>query len=144
MQRSFHTSALRAFPRRPPARTAAEIPLALRDAASTEGITQEDFKLANLGIRARWSVDDIVENENESSSVGHLYLNQQRQHLHYLRLIEHEMPKLVGEHENQITKRRVCIWSDTRSQLFASHLFPRPQKHRLSSGPYLMAVKNTQ
>lgn len=50
------------------------------------------------GIRAQWSADDIVENENDSSSAGHLYLAQQRQNLHYLRLIEHEIPKLVGEY----------------------------------------------
>ncbi|KAF8481269.1 mitochondrial ribosomal subunit protein-domain-containing protein, partial [Russula ochroleuca] len=34
--------------------------------------------------------------DNDSSSAGHLYLAQQRQNLHYLRLIEHEMPKLVA------------------------------------------------
>jgi hypothetical protein len=104
--RPFHISATRAFPRHSPTRTAAEsateIPLALKDAASTEGITPEDFEQANLGIRAQWSLDDLADNENDTSSAGHLYLNQQRQNLHYLRLIEHEMPKLVGEHENKI------------------------------------------
>lgn len=32
----------------------------------------------------------------DSPSGGHLILREQRQVLHYLRLIEHEMPKLVG------------------------------------------------
>jgi hypothetical protein len=111
--RSFHISVSNAFPRRPPARTTAtEIPLALRDAASTEGITTKDFEQTNLGTRAQWSLDDIVDNEKDISSAGHVYLGQQRQNLHYLRLIEHEMPKLVGEHAFQA---RVCMWSDTQS-----------------------------
>ena len=51
-----------------------------------------------MPIRAPWSLDDIVENEGDSSSAGHLYLAQQRQNLQFFRLIEHEMPKLVGEY----------------------------------------------
>ena len=35
--------------------------------------------------------------DNDTASAGHLMLRQQRQVLYYLRLIEHEMPKLVGE-----------------------------------------------
>ena len=101
--RSFSTSSSRAFPRHPPARAAAQsdvdIPRALREAAEAEDITLEDFQEAQLGIRAQWSVDDLVEDENDSSSAGHLHLIQQRQNLFYLRLIEHEMPKLVGERE---------------------------------------------
>jgi hypothetical protein len=34
---------------------------------------------------------------NDTSSIGHEILEQQRQALHYLRLIEHEMPQLVGK-----------------------------------------------
>jgi hypothetical protein len=71
--------------------------MSLRQAAQTEDITSEDFREAHMHIRSQWSLDDIVENENDSSSVGHLYLAEQRQNLHYFRLIEHEMPKLVGE-----------------------------------------------
>jgi len=100
LARPFYASAPRAFPRHPPARAPAqndvEIPLALRDAAAAEGITTDDFSEVQRGIRAQWSMDDIVENENDASSAGHLYLLQQRQNLHYLRLIEHEMPKLVA------------------------------------------------
>ncbi|KAH9044812.1 mitochondrial ribosomal subunit protein-domain-containing protein [Lactarius pseudohatsudake] len=100
LTRPFCTSAPRAFPRHPSARAptqnGVEIPLAFRDAAAAEGITSDDFGEVQSGIRAQWSADDLVENENDASSAGHLYLLQQRQNLHYLRLIEHEMPKLVA------------------------------------------------
>ncbi|KAJ6621646.1 mitochondrial ribosomal subunit protein-domain-containing protein [Mycena sp. CBHHK59/15] len=35
-------------------------------------------------------------NDDDSASAGHLMLREQRQILYYLRLIEHEMPKLVA------------------------------------------------
>jgi small subunit ribosomal protein S35 len=35
--------------------------------------------------------------DDDTTSAGHLMLQGQRQVLYYLRLIEHEMPKLVGE-----------------------------------------------
>lgn len=44
--------------------------------------------------------DEEIENEddpNEGTSAGHLYLEKQRQTLHYLRLIEHDMPRLVRQ-----------------------------------------------
>jgi hypothetical protein len=111
--RSFSTSSFRAFPRQPPAKAAAQndvdIPRALRQAAETEGITLEDFREAQAGIRAEWSADDIVANENDASSAGHLYLMQQRQNLRYLRLIEHEMPKLVGERGVLIGASSDCL-----------------------------------
>jgi hypothetical protein len=96
LSRPFSTSLSRAFPRHLPTQSNGDIPRALKQAAQTEGVTPLDVKEANMGIRPQWSADDIVENENDSSSAGHLYLAQQRQNLHYLRLIEHEMPKLVG------------------------------------------------
>ncbi|KAI0068427.1 hypothetical protein BV25DRAFT_1793266 [Artomyces pyxidatus] len=34
--------------------------------------------------------------DDDATSAGHIYLQQQRQNLHYLRLIEHEMPQLVA------------------------------------------------
>jgi len=34
----------------------------------------------------------------DSPSVGHILLQDQRDVLHYMRLIEHEMPKLVGSY----------------------------------------------
>ncbi|KAI0274765.1 mitochondrial ribosomal subunit protein-domain-containing protein [Gloeopeniophorella convolvens] len=94
--RPFHSSAVRAFPRRAPAQSGPDIPLAVSDAAQLEDITPEDYRAAQLGTRAEYSADDLVENENDTTSAGHLYLLQQRQNLHYLRLIEHEMPKLVA------------------------------------------------
>lgn len=39
---------------------------------------------------------DIDFKEDDTTSIGHNMLRQQRQNLFYLRLIEHEMPKLVG------------------------------------------------
>ena len=42
------------------------------------------------------ALDDYYD-DNDTASAGHLMLQQQRQVLYYLRLIEHEMPKLVGE-----------------------------------------------
>lgn len=40
-------------------------------------------------------LEDDFDND-DTSSLGHLMLRDQRQTLHYLRLIEHQMPKLVG------------------------------------------------
>lgn len=43
--------------------------------------------------------EDILEGDfedDDTAGAGHLMLRQQRQVLYYLRLIEHEMPKLVG------------------------------------------------
>jgi hypothetical protein len=42
---------------------------------------------------------DILDDEyddDDTATAGHIMLQEQRQVLHYLRLIEHEMPKLVG------------------------------------------------
>lgn len=39
---------------------------------------------------------DLDFKNDDTTSVGHLMLRQQRQMLFYFRLIEHEMPKLVG------------------------------------------------
>lgn len=43
--------------------------------------------------------DDLREivKDDGTTSVGHIVLRNERQHLYYLRLIEHEMPKLVGK-----------------------------------------------
>ena len=37
------------------------------------------------------------ETEDDTTVAGHLMLRQHRQRLYHMRLIEHEMPKLVGE-----------------------------------------------
>lgn len=57
------------------------------DTTTMAGPTTEDV-LAGL---------ELDFEDDDTSSLGHLMLRQQRQTLHYLRLIEHEMPKLVGE-----------------------------------------------
>jgi small subunit ribosomal protein S35 len=51
----------------------------------------------------RFTVEDALAGleldfaDDDTSSLGHLMLREQRKLLYYLRLIEHEMPKLVGE-----------------------------------------------
>lgn len=142
--RPFSTSLSRAFPRHIPAGPTAQgdgdIPASLEQAAQTEGLTAEDFKEANEGKRVQWTLDDIVENDNDSSSAGHLYLAQQRQNLHYLRLIEHEMPKLVGE--CSLLARTFRLSDNPQTQPFANRSFLQRQKRRSLSGPCLMAVKS--
>jgi hypothetical protein len=142
--RPFSTSLSRAFPRKLPARATSQfdgdIPRSLRQAAQAEEITSEGFREAHAPIRAQWSLDDIVENDNDSTSIGHLYLDQQRQNLHYLRLIEHEMPKLVGECSpfhaslDHLTART--------PQPFANRSTLRRQKPHSLSGPCLIPAKS--
>ena len=42
--------------------------------AQTKDITSEDFREAHMPICPQWSLDDIVENNDDLSSTGHLYL----------------------------------------------------------------------
>ena len=42
------------------------------------------------------------ETEDDTTVAGHIMLRQQRQLLYHMRLIEHEMPKLVGEPTERI------------------------------------------
>lgn len=142
--RPFSTSLSRSFPRQLPAKGTSQfdgdIPMSLRQRAQTEGITSEDFREAQQSIPAQWSLDDIVENDNDPSSIGHLHLAQQRQNLHYLRLIEHDMPKLVGECKHF---SRVFGSSDRpTTQPFASRSTRQRQKPRSLSGPCLILVKS--
>ena len=46
--------------------------------------------------------------DKDTTSMGHVLLGQQRQLLHYLRLIEHEIPQLVGAYLSHVTRER-CI-----------------------------------
>jgi hypothetical protein len=48
------------------------------------------------GIRAYKDDPEVSFSRNEATAGGHMILRQQRQLLYYMRLIEHEMPKLVG------------------------------------------------
>lgn len=43
-----------------------------------------------------WEQIEEAPDVHDSPSVGHIILQQQRMLLHYMRLIEHEIPKLVG------------------------------------------------
>lgn len=46
-----------------------------------------------------YEAEDMLDydfDDDDTTSGGHLMLRQQRQTLYYLRLIEHELPKLVG------------------------------------------------
>jgi hypothetical protein len=52
-----------------------------------EPLTEEEFM-------------DLLEQDiedDDTTTLGHYLLQWEREHLRYLRLIEHEMPKLVGE-----------------------------------------------
>jgi hypothetical protein len=64
------------------------------------------FSESQNGRRTRSVLEDDMENlwdqleepadVADSPSSGHIYLQRQRELLNYMRLIEHEMPKLVG------------------------------------------------
>lgn len=59
-------------------------------------------------------LEDILEDPydgDDTVSAGHMMLQQQRETLHYLRLIEHEMPKLVGP--SCMIFRCLSFFSDT-------------------------------
>lgn len=55
----------------------------------TTSVLEDDME----EILEQW--DEFSEVE-DSPSAGHIILQEYRQNLHYFRLIEHEMPKLVG------------------------------------------------
>ena len=63
------------------------------------------------------SLDDIISEEDvmegvnqgdDTSAGGHMALRQMRQTLYYLRLIEHETPRLVGKYNDLIGQ--LDIW----------------------------------
>lgn len=56
----------------------------------TRSVLEDDYELLESHMM-------IPADVNDSPSSGHLILQQQRILLQYMRLIEHEMPKLVGE-----------------------------------------------
>ena len=72
--RHMHSSAVRTMPR-------------MTKATATRG---DDLVDALLDFKT-------PQTGNDTSSAGHMMLQQQRRMLYYLRLIEHEMPRLVGE-----------------------------------------------
>lgn len=64
----------------------------------TKSVLEEEFDADDLELL-------LTENETvaDSPSLGHEILQMQREVLHYMRLIEHEMPKLVGEYSGTCT-----------------------------------------
>jgi len=62
--------------------------MARRDNKETARARQVPFNLMDL---------EPSEEEDDTTVAGHMLLRQQRQLLYRMRLIEHEMPKLVGE-----------------------------------------------
>jgi hypothetical protein len=84
--RSFVTSPPIFHPRRAP-RIVQE--LEEEEGCRTSSVLEDDID----ELEEQW--DDTSEVE-DSPSGGHIMLQEYRQTLHYLRLIEHEMPKLVG------------------------------------------------
>ena len=62
--------------------------------------TVSDLKIAGSDIEGYDSLEDECLDDDgslDTSSAGHIRLQQQRRVLYYWRLIEHEMPNLVGE-----------------------------------------------
>lgn len=64
----------------------------------------------------------------DSPSSGHLILQEQRQLLHYMRLIEHEMPKLVGKNINwpRVFPQSLLVFSKRTENLL---LPQQPKNH---------------
>lgn len=62
--------------------------MARRDNKETEEARQVPFNLMDLEPSAE---------DDDTTVAGHILLRQHRQLLYRMRLIEHEMPKLVGE-----------------------------------------------
>ncbi|THH18926.1 hypothetical protein EW146_g2141 [Bondarzewia mesenterica] len=92
--RSLHSSRAVGYPRKPPAaprppRTAAGEAAIAEDLAEEVGMEMEP--------NTAWGIENLEDfQEDDTTAAGHIWLDQQRQTLHYLRLIEHEMPKLVA------------------------------------------------
>ncbi|KAI0320344.1 mitochondrial ribosomal subunit protein-domain-containing protein [Amylostereum chailletii] len=92
--RSFSSSSIRTYPRRSSAR-----PTAVTSPPSEEAIAEglAGDVATYKGGEPKWDLEAIQDFEDDDTTVaGHLWLQQQRHNLHYLRLIEHEMPKLVA------------------------------------------------
>lgn len=70
----------------------------LRDYPEREAELKEPFG----GISAYADDPNVIISENEATAGGHAQLRQQRQVLYHLRLIEHEMPHLVGSCSSQL------------------------------------------
>jgi hypothetical protein len=79
--------------------------------------------------------------DNDTTSVGHIMLRNERQHLYYLRLIEHEMPKLVGKSPINLLLRgsRIDLFPRKLSESLSFHHLRQPH---LLFDPYPMLESN--
>ena len=76
--------------------------MARRDNKETARARQVPFNLMDL---------EPPEADDDTTVAGHIMLRQRRQVLYRMRLIEHEMPKLVGE-SMESTPTRDLQWFD--------------------------------
>ena len=76
--------------------------MARRDNKETAKARQVPFNLMDLEPSAE---------DDDTTVAGHIMLRQRRQVLYRMRLIEHEMPKLVGE-SMESTPTRDLQWFD--------------------------------
>ena len=111
--------------------------MARRDNKETTRARQVPFNLMDL---------EPSEEDDDTTVAGHIMLRQQRQLLYHMRLIEHEMPKLVGgsaEHMPFELLSAVLVKLGACVQLLgnpSSHLHPKPPS---SSARYPTEAKNT-
>jgi len=88
---------LLAYPRKAPsASSAPSAPYVPNDVALVEGITDDEVKRSK---KFRYIPDGSGDPYDMDTGIaGHHWLHQQRENLKYLRLIEHDLPRLVGRH----------------------------------------------
>lgn len=104
--------------------------LRARRAAALRGFPTRQFHAAPV-VQERprqdeYPVDELDLDDSdqveEMTSVEHLWVGQHRRLLYYMRLIEHELPQLVGE--------LLCFWTlDTSEQLSKSSANPSFHPH---------------
>lgn len=87
-RRSFHSSSVVA---------------ARKGDGDTSRTSQVPFNLMDL---------EPPETEDDTTVAGHIMLRQHRQRLHHMRLIEHEMPNLVGELHRAHSFEQLLVNSD--------------------------------
>ncbi|KAF4623931.1 hypothetical protein D9613_001718 [Agrocybe pediades] len=65
------------------------------EVAPTSG-KRRNVSVLEEDLEDAWDTIDLEDEIEDAPSLDHIILEQQRQMLHYMRLIEHEMPKLVA------------------------------------------------
>ena len=124
--------------------------LAARKAVTTPSTPARSTRRAVPNLEPFPYDDDLLSGqlkmEDDAPEPTHKYLQQQRELLYYLRLIEHEMPKLVGTSDLRmvfgvlLTRRTM----DSITQHTASRLFLRALQIRSSFAQYHMVARNTR